>query len=45
MEETFMLIGYTRVSKDDQNLECQINQLKNYDAEQIIQEKYTGTYK
>lgn len=31
------------MSKDDQNLDRQIDQLKQYGAEQIIQEKYTGT--
>lgn len=38
-----MIIGYARVSKDDQNLDRQIDQLNQYGAEQIIQEKYTGT--
>lgn len=38
-----MIIGYARVSKDDQNLGRQIDQLKNFGAEKIIQEKYTGT--
>ena len=37
-----MIIGYARVSKDDQNLGRQIDQLKNFGAEKIIQEKYTG---
>ena len=37
-----MIIGYARVSKDDQNLGRQIDQLKNCGAEKIIQEKYTG---
>ena len=40
-----MIIGYARVSKDDQNLGRQIDQLKNFGAEKIIQEKYTGTKK
>lgn len=38
-----MIIGYTRVSKDDQSLNRQIDQLKNFGTEKIIQEKYTGT--
>lgn len=38
-----MIIGYARVSKDDQSLNRQIDQLKNFGAEKIIQEKYTGT--
>ena len=38
-----MIIGYARVSKDDQNLGRQIDQLKNFGAEKIIKEKYTGT--
>lgn len=38
-----MIIGYARVSKDDQNLNRQIDQLMVYGAEKIIQEKFTGT--
>lgn len=38
-----MIIGYARVSKDDQNLNRQIDQLTAYGAEKIIQEKFTGT--
>lgn len=38
-----MIIGYARVSKDDQNLNRQIDQLMAYGAEKIIQEKFTGT--
>lgn len=40
-----MIIGYARVSKDDQNLNRQIDQLMAYGAEKIIQEKFTGTRK
>lgn len=38
-----MIIGYARVSKDDQNLNRQIDQLMAYGAEKIIQEKFTRT--
>lgn len=38
-----MIIGYARASKDDQNLDRQIDQLKKFGTEKIIQEKYTGT--
>ncbi|MCG0876238.1 putative resolvase [Lactiplantibacillus plantarum] len=38
-----MIIGYARVSKDDPNLNRQIDQLMAYGAEKIIQEKFTGT--
>jgi DNA invertase Pin-like site-specific DNA recombinase len=38
-----MIIGYARVSKDEQNLNRQIDQLTAYGAEKIIQEKFTGT--
>ncbi|MFK5278814.1 recombinase family protein [Lacticaseibacillus paracasei] len=38
-----MIIGYARVSKDEQNLNRQIDQLMAYGAEKIIQEKFTGT--
>ncbi|MFT8616381.1 MAG: recombinase family protein [Lentilactobacillus hilgardii] len=38
-----MIIGDARVSKDDQNLNRQIDQLMAYGAEKIIQEKFTGT--
>lgn len=38
-----MIIGYARVSKDEQNLDRQINQLNDYGVEKIIHEKYTGT--
>ena len=36
-----MMIGYARVSKEEQNLNRQIDQLTAYGAEKIIQEKYT----
>lgn len=38
-----MIIGYACVSKNNQNLDRQIDQLKNFCAEKIIQEKYTET--
>ena len=38
-----MMIGYARVSKEEQKLNRQIDQLTAYGAEKIIQEKYTGT--
>ena len=38
-----MMIGYARVSKEEQNLNRHIDQLTAYGAEKIIQEKYTGT--
>ena len=34
-----MMIGYARVSKEEQNLNRQIDQLTAYGAEKIIQEK------
>ncbi|ANZ97644.1 resolvase [Brochothrix thermosphacta] len=40
-----MIIGYARVSKDEQNLDRQINQLNDYGVEKIIHEKHTGTKK
>lgn len=40
-----MIIGYARVSKDEQFLDRQLNQLNDYGVEKIIQEKYTGTKK
>lgn len=43
--EILMIIGYARVSKEEQNLNRQIDQLKAYGAEKIIKEKYTGTHK
>jgi DNA invertase Pin-like site-specific DNA recombinase len=38
-----MKIGYARVSTIDQNLERQIDQLEQYDCDQIYKEKITGT--
>ena len=40
-----MIIGYARVSKDEQHLDRQLDQLKKYGVEKIIKEKYTGTKK
>lgn len=40
-----MLIGYARVSTKDQNLDRQLDQLKNAGAEKIYKEKITGTKK
>lgn len=40
-----MIIGYARVSKEEQILDRQIDQLTEYGIERIIQEKYTGTKK
>lgn len=38
-----MIIGYARVSTQDQNLDRQIDALTKYGAEQIFTEKITGT--
>lgn len=40
-----MLIGYARVSTEDQSLDRQIDQLKEAGCEKIFQEKMTGTRK
>ncbi len=38
-----MLIGYARVSKEDQDLSLQINALKNINCEKIFEDKISGT--
>lgn len=38
-----MIFGYARVSTEEQNLDRQIDQLKDYKADEIVQEKITGT--
>lgn len=40
-----MILGYARVSTQDQNLDMQIDALKKYGCERIFQEKITGTKK
>lgn len=40
-----MIIGYARVSKDDQNLGRQIDQLKNFGAEKIDYSRKIYRYK
>jgi DNA invertase Pin-like site-specific DNA recombinase len=45
MVRDYMLLGYARVSTNDQNLDRQIDQLKEYGCERIYQEKITGTKK
>jgi DNA invertase Pin-like site-specific DNA recombinase len=37
-----MIFGYTRVSKTEQNLDRQIDQLKDIGCEKIFQDKITG---
>lgn len=46
-EVVFMLLGYARVSTEDQNLDRQIDQLKDLgiSMENIYSEKVTGTKK
>ncbi|NDI36291.1 recombinase family protein [Chengkuizengella sediminis] len=40
-----MIIGYARVSSQDQNLDRQMNMLTEYGCEKIVEEKFTGTIK
>ena len=40
-----MIIGYARVSTAEQNLDRQLDLLKEHGCEDIIQEKFTGTVK
>lgn len=40
-----MIIGYARVSTQDQSLDRQTDALKRYGAEKIFEEKFTGTIK
>ena len=40
-----MIIGYARCSTADQNLDWQVDALKQYGCETIFQEKFTGTSK
>lgn len=40
-----MIIGYARVSKEEQSINRQLDQLKEFGVDQIIQEKMTGTKK
>ena len=40
-----MIIGYARVSTQDQTLDRQTDALKKYGAERILEEKITGTIK
>ena len=39
---TFMIIGYARVSTQDQNAEHQVDALEKSGCEQVFQEKFTG---
>lgn len=43
--EMKMIIGYARVSKEEQSMDRQLDVLKEFGVEQIIQEKMTGTKK
>jgi DNA invertase Pin-like site-specific DNA recombinase len=38
----FVILGYARVSTEDQNLDLQIDALRQYGAERIFQEKVSG---
>ena len=38
-----MKVGYARVSSEGQNLEVQLETLKQYGCEKIFQEKVSGT--
>ena len=40
-----MIIGYARCSTADQNLDWQVDALKQYGCETIFQENFTGTTK
>ena len=37
-----MIFGYARVSKNDQSLDIQLEKLKNYNCDEIYQEKVSG---
>ena len=37
-----MIFGYARVSKNEQSLDIQLEKLKNYDCDEIYQEKISG---
>lgn len=40
-----MIIGYARVAKEEQSINRQLDQLKEFGVDQIIQEKMTRTKK
>jgi len=42
LEEILMIFGYARVSSFDQNLDSQIEQLRNAKVDQIVHEKISG---